>query len=83
MERTKPVTVEAMVRLAETLKASGRTSATFSEVAKFIGCHHPSVRNWLTGSASRRNVEALSEALKVPVRVEKSPKGHMVLWGSP
>lgn len=81
MEKTKPVTVEALVRLAQELKSKGRTSATFVEVARFIGCHHPSVRNFLMGSRGKQNITALSETLKHPVRVEKTPGGHIVaLW---
>lgn len=81
MERTKPVTVEALVRFARELKAAGRTSATFAETAKYIGCHHPSVRNFLMGSLSKKHVAELSAALNVAVRVEKAATGHVVKLG--
>ncbi len=82
MEKTKPVTVEALVRMAQELKSKGRTSATFVEVARFVGCHHPSVRNFLMGSLGKKNLAALSEALRGPVRIEKAPAGHVVTLGA-
>lgn len=79
MEKTQPVTVEAMVRFAQTLQAGGRTRATFTEAARFIGCHHPSVRNWLTGSLGRKHIEDLRRALRADVRIEKGKDGMAVV----
>jgi len=79
VEKTQPVTVDAMVRFAQALRAGGRTRATFTEAARFIGCHHPSVRNWLTGSLGRRHIEELRTALRSEIRVEKGKDGMAVV----
>lgn len=71
LDRTKPVTVEALVRFARARSMQGELSVSVAELAKFVGCHHPSIRNWLTGSRARANVAALCAALNLrDVRVE-------------